>query len=64
MLAGGGVSPFAGWTLRRLRESHEHGAAGRVANIADDPVAAFTPTVGEIMTAHGFGLFGEPVGQL
>ena len=45
MLAGGGISPFAGGAFPAVRsnEANEQAAAGRVPDVADDPVA--TPGV-------------------
>ncbi len=65
MLAGGGVGPFAGGALAAVRpfQPDEQAAAGRVGDIADQPVAAFLATVGEIMTAHRLGIAREPVRQ-
>jgi len=61
MLAGGGVGPFPGGALTGFAtlQSHEHRAAGRVADIADQPVAALAMTGGEIMTAHRLCLPAE-----
>ena len=65
MLASGGILPFAGGALSagRTAEAHEQAAAGRVGDIADQPVTAFAAAVGEIMTAHRLGIAREPVRQ-
>ena len=64
MLAGGGIGPFAGLSLGRVPEPHEHRAAGRVADIANLPVIALAATVGEIMAAHYLSLPDEAVCQI
>ena len=65
MFAGRGVGPFAGGALAGFRslEPHEQGAAGRVADIADQPVAALAAAVGEIVAAHRLGIARETVRQ-
>ena len=63
VLAGGGVGPFAGRPLGRLLEPDEHRAARRVAHVADQPIAALTAAVGEIVAAYRFGLARETVRQ-
>ena len=63
MLAGGGVGPFAGRSLRRLLQPDEHRAARRVARVADQPVAALAPAIGEIVAAHRLGLARETMRQ-
>ena len=47
VLAGGGVGPFAGGAFAGAAPAQpdEEAAAGRVPDIADDPLAAFTPAV-------------------
>ena len=65
MFAGGGVGPFAGRALAGFRsfQPDEHRAAGRVADVADQPVAAFAAAVGEIVAAHRLGIARETVRQ-
>src|SRR5258708_32291758 len=66
MLAGGGVGPFAGssfagqWAVQPDVEA----PSWRVGDIADDPVAAFAVTIGEIVAAHSLGAARETVGEL
>ena len=57
MVAGGRVGPFAGGALSRFRalQPYEKRTAGRVANVADEPVSAFSASIGEIAAAHRFG---------
>lgn len=64
MLAGRGVSPLAGGTLRRFLEPHEHRAARRVADVADQPVSAFLTAIGEVVTTYAFAILGETRGDL
>ena len=66
MLAGRGVGPFAGGALAGFRpvQPDEHGAARRVADVADQPVAALAAAVGEIVAAHRLGLARETVRQI
>ncbi len=63
VLAGGGIGPFAGWTLGQLFQPDEHGTAWRIAGVADQPIAAFAPAIGEIVAAYRFGLARETVRQ-
>ena len=65
MLAGRGVGPFAGGAAAGFRplEPHEHRAARRVADVADQPVSALAPSVGEIVAAHRLGLARETARQ-
>ena len=63
MLAGRSIGPFAGGPLRRVLKTHEHRAARRIVDVADQPVAALAPAVGEIVTAHRLGLAREAVRQ-
>src|SRR5581483_10136261 len=65
VLARGGVGPFAGGAATGFRalEPDEHRAARCVADVTDQPVAAFAPSIGEIMTAHRLGLARETVRQ-
>ena len=66
MLAGRRVRPFASSALARFRssQSHEKRAPWRVADIADQPVAALPPAVGEVMAAHRLGIARETVRQI
>jgi hypothetical protein len=66
MFTGGGVGPFAGGAYARVRsvETDEQTAAGCVPRVADEPVAAFTATVREIVAAHRLGLARETVCQI
>ena len=66
MLAGRRVRPFAGSTLARFGSSQpdEQGAPWRVADIAHQPVAAFSLAVGEIMATHRLGIARETVRQI
>jgi len=59
-------SKFAGGALARVRpfQPDEHGAARRVACVADEPVVAFTATVGEIMAAHRLRLTRKTAREL
>ncbi len=61
MFAGGGVGPFAGRSLHRLLEPHEHRAARCVAGVADLPVIALASAVGQVVPAHRLGLPAETV---
>src|SRR6185437_610848 len=63
VLARGGVGPFAGRSLRRLRQPDEHGASRCIADVTDQPVAAFASPVGEVVAAHRLGLARETVRQ-
>ena len=66
MLAGGGVGPFAGGALAAVgtAQTHEETAAGRVGDIADQPVAALAMAVGEVVAAHRLGIARETMGQI
>ncbi len=66
MLAGRRVRPFAGSTLARFGSSQpdEEGAPWRVADIANQPVAAFSSAVGEVVTTHRLGIARETVRQI
>ena len=66
MFAGRRVGPFACRTLARLRSSQpdEEGAPWCVADIPDQPVAAFPPAVGEVVAAHRLGIARETVRQI
>ena len=60
------VGPFASGALPRLRSSQpdEKRAPWRVADIADQPVAALPPAVGEVVAAHRLGIARETVRQI
>ena len=66
MLAGRRVRPFASGALAGLRSSEpdEEGATWRIADIADQPVAALSPAIGEVVTAHRLGIAREKVRQI
>ena len=66
MLAGGGIGPFAGGALAAIRpfQPNEQAAAGRVRDIANEPVATRATTVGEIMAAHRLRLTRKTACQL
>jgi hypothetical protein len=66
MLAGCRVGPFASGALARFGSSQpdEEGAPWRVADIAHQPVAAFSLAVGEIMATHRLGIARETVRQI
>lgn len=65
MFAARGIGPFArpAARLTRRRQEKVKAATGRPPDIADKPVAAFAATVGEIVAAHGLGIFGEAARQ-
>jgi hypothetical protein len=65
MLDSRGVGPFPSSPATRFRPSQpdEHGAAGRVAHVADQPIATLATAVGEVVTAYRFGLSRETVRQ-
>ena len=66
VLAGCRVSPLAGGALPRCRPAqlNEHRPAGGIASVSDNPVSADTPTIGEIVAADKFDLFGKPAGEI
>ena len=66
MFAGRRVRPFACRTLAGFRpvQSDEEGATWRIADIADQPVAAFSPAVGEVVATHRLGIARETVRQI
>jgi hypothetical protein len=66
MLAGRCVRPFAGSTLARFGSSQpdEEGAPWCVADIADQPVAALPPAIGEIVATHRLGVARKTVRQI
>ena len=66
MLAGRRVRPFAGRTLAGLRSSQpdEERPPWCVADISDQPVAALSPAIGEVVAAHRLGIARETVRQI
>ena len=66
VLAGRGIGPFAGGarTIIGAVQPDIKTAARRVLDIADDPVAARTTSVGEIVAAHGLGIARETARQI
>ncbi len=66
MFAGRCVRPFASRTLASLRpmQPDEEGAPWRVADIANQPVAAFSPAVGEVVATYRLGIARETVRQI
>jgi hypothetical protein len=66
MLTGGGIDPLAGGAFARhiARQSHKHGAASGVPDIADQPIVAATPAVREIVTAYRLRLTRESICQV
>ena len=66
MLAGGSVGPFAGGALAGFAalSPPEHRAAGRIADIADQPIAALAMAGGQVMPAHRLGLSAKTDRQL
>ena len=65
MLAGGGIGPFTGRAFAGVWSSQtdEEAAAGCVLDVADEPIAAFTSAVREIVAAHRLGIARETVRQ-
>ncbi len=64
VLARGGVGPFAGRAPSpTVLEPDEHGAPRCIADVTDQPVAAFAPTVGEVVAAYRLGLAREAMRQ-
>src|SRR4051794_13177293 len=66
MFARRSIRPFSGsaTAVGGAGQSHEHRAARGVANIADDPIAPCTSTVGEITPADIFGIASEMRGNV
>ncbi len=66
MFAGRRVRPFASRTLARLRPAQpdEEGAPWRIVDVANQPVAALPPAVGEVAAAHRLGIAREAVRQI
>ena len=65
MFARGGVNPFSGGALAAFwaAQANEQATAGRIAHVADQPIAAVAAAVGEIMAAHRLGLARETTRQ-
>ena len=61
MFAGCGIGELTGRALAGFRagKTDEHGAAGRVADIAHYPVATGTVARGQVIAAHRLGLPAE-----
>ncbi len=66
VFAGRRVGPFASGALAGVRsfQPDEKGAPWRVADIADQPVAAFSSAVGEVVAARRLGIARETVRQI
>ena len=66
MFPGRRIRPFAGRTVARFGSSQpdEEGAPWCVADIAYQPVAAFSPAVGEVVAADRLGITRETVRQI
>ena len=66
MFAGRRVRPLASGPLAGFGpvQPHEEGAPWRVADIANQPVAALPPAVGEVVAAHRLGIARETVRQI
>ena len=64
MFAGGGIGPFASRPLHGYLEPDKERAAGRVADIADQPVMTLPAPIGEIVTADRLRPMGEPARQI
>ena len=66
MLARGRVGPFAGRALAGLGafQPDEHRSAGRVACVADQPVAALAASGGKVMAADRFRLTAETLREV
>ncbi len=66
MFAGRRVRPLASGTLAGFGpvQPHEEGAPRRVVDVANQPVAAFPPAVGEVAAAHRLGIARETVRQI
>ena len=66
MLAGRRVRPFAGSTLARFGslQPDEQGAPWRVADITHQPIAAFSPAVGEVVATYRLGIARKTVRQI
>jgi hypothetical protein len=63
VLAGGSIGPCSGRSLWRLFQADEHGTTWRIARVADQPIAALAPAIGEIVAAYRFGLARETMRQ-
>jgi hypothetical protein len=60
MIAGRGIGPFSRRpTVSARAEPHIETSPGRVSNVANHPVMAFSAAVGEIAAAHSLGILPE-----
>jgi hypothetical protein len=66
MLIGRRIGPLAGRALAEVWsfQPDEKGAPWRVADIADQPVAAYASAIGKVVAAHRLGLACETVRQI
>ena len=66
MFARRGIGPFAGSALAGFGalQPDEHRPAGRVARVADQPVAALAASGGKVMAADRFGLTAETLREV
>ena len=66
VLAGGGIGPFAGGAAatRWAGEADEQAPARIAVHIAREPVVSAAPPPRQIFLADGFGILGEPGGQV
>ncbi len=66
MFAGRRVRPLAGGTLAGFwsGQPYEEGAPRFVVDVANQPVAALPPAVGEVVAAHRLGIARETVRQI
>ena len=66
VLPGCRIGPFAGGALACTgsAQPNKHRPARGVASVSDDPVSADAPTIGEIVAADKFDLFGKPAGEI
>jgi len=64
-IAGCRIGPFARSLPHSMSaQPNKQRAAGCVAHVSDDPVAADASTIGEIMAADKFGLLGKTAVQI
>src|SRR5487761_278631 len=61
----GGIGPMPGGAETGFRSAKpdEHRPAGRIANVAHQPVAALAPPVGQVIAAYRLGIARETMGQ-
>ena len=66
MLPCGGIGPFAGGagTVIRPRKADIEAAAGRIVDIADQPVATVAAAIREVISTHGLGTTREGLRQI